>query len=336
MLNYVSSSPHVKDNSSTKSIMRDVIIALVPATLWGFYIFGLNAVVNVALAVGSCVLFEYLYQRLLHKPITIGDLSAGVTGLILGLNLPSGNYYFIPILGSFVAIVVVKQLYGGIGQNFMNPAVAGRAVLLVSFAAYMTTWPSPLAPGRFLSVDSITTATPLAQLKAGMFANGIIDATSGATSASETAVNVHLWDTFLGFIPGSIGEISALALILGGLYLIFRKVITWHIPLSFIGSFALMILVFGQNPWDLSYLAFHLTTGGLMIGAFFMASDYCTSPMTGKGQIIMGMGCGFLSALIRLFGGYPEGVSFSILILNLFVPLIDHYLIPTSFGGQKK
>ena len=330
MLNYVSSSPHVRDHSSTQSIMRDVIIALVPATLWGFYIFGLNAVINVALAVGSSVLFEYLYQKWMKKPITISDLSAVVTGLLLGLNLPSGNYYFIPILGSFIAIVVVKQLYGGIGQNFMNPALAARAFLLVSFAGYMTTWQIPGQSGRFLSIDGITGATPLALLKEGKMLE------AGILQLENEAGGYWLSDAFLGFVGGCIGEVSALALILGGAYLIWRKIITWQIPVAFLGSFAMMILIFGQNPWDLTYLGFHMTTGGLLLGAFFMATDYSTSPMTGTGQLIMGIGCGILTALIRLFGGYPEGVSFAILILNLFVPLIDHYLVPTSFGGQEK
>lgn len=336
MLNYVSSSPHIRDNASTKGIMRDVVIALLPATLWGFYIFGLNAVINVALAVGSAVLFEYLYQKLLKKPSTIQDYSAVVTGLLLGMNLPSGNYYFVPILGSFVAIVVIKQLYGGLGQNFMNPALGARAFLVVSFASYMTTWPVINQAGRFTSIDGVSGATPLALLKGGNnYINGVIDTASSA-ALSMFQKEITIWDTFIGFVGGCIGEVSAVALILGGVYLLYRKVITWHIPVSYIATFSLMILVFGQSAWDINYLALHLTGGGLMLGAFFMATDYSTSPMTGKGQIIMGVGCGLLTAIIRLFGGYPEGVSFAILIMNLFVPLIDHYLIPTSFGGEKK
>ncbi len=341
MLNIVSSSPHIRDNASTKGIMRDVLIALAPATLWGFYVFGLNAVINVALAVGSAVLFEYLYEKILKKPITIGDLSAAVTGLLLGLNLPSGHYYFVPILGSFIAIIIVKQLYGGLGQNFMNPALVGRAFLLVSFAGYMTTWPLAGQSGRFTGIDMITGATPLALLKTGSFTE--LDAITKATpfalfKAGSLAVGdlqITLTDTFWGFTGGCIGEVSAVALLLGAGYLFYRKVITWQIPVSFIGMFTLIMLIFGQKPWDMNYLAFHLTAGGLLLGAFFMATDYSTSPMTGKGQIIMGLGCGFLTALIRLFGGYPEGVSFAILIMNLFVPLLDNFLIPTSFGGRK-
>ena len=328
MLNIVSSSPHIRDKASTKSIMRDVLIALAPATLWGFYVFGLNAIINVALAVASAVLFEYLYEKLLKKPITIGDMSAAVTGLLLGLNLPSGHYYFVPILGSFIAIIIVKQLYGGLGQNFMNPALVGRAFLLVSFAGYMTTWPLAAQNGRFTGIDMVTGATPLALLKTGSFLP------TGNLAAGD--VPVTLADTFLGFIGGSIGEVSTLALLLGAGYLFYRKIITWQIPVSFIAMFSLIMLAFGQKPWDIQYLAFHLTAGGLLLGAFFMATDYSTSPMTGKGQIIMGLGCGFLTALIRLFGGYPEGVSFAILIMNLFVPLLDNFLIPTSFGGEKK
>ncbi len=327
MLNIVSSSPHIRDKASTKSIMRDVLIALAPVTLWGFYVFGLNAIINVALAVGSAVLFEYLYEKILKKPITIGDLSAAVTGLLLGLNLPSGHYYFVPVVGSFIAIVIVKQLYGGLGQNFMNPALVGRAFLLVSFAGYMTTWPLAGQSGRFTGIDMITGATPLALLKTGSFL---------PTGNLAGDLPITLTDTFFGFTGGCIGEVSAIALLLGAGYLFYRKVITWQIPVSFIGMFMVIMLVFGQRPWDIHYLAFQLTTGGLFLGAFFMATDYSTSPMTGKGQIIMGLGCGFLTALIRLFGGYPEGVSFAILIMNLFVPLLDNFLVPTSFGGEKK
>ncbi len=331
MLNIVSSSPHIRDNASTKTIMRDVLIALAPATLWGFYVFGLNAIINVALAVGSAVLFEYLYQRILNKPITIGDLSAAVTGLLLGLNLPSGNYYFVPILGSFVAIVVIKQLYGGLGQNFMNPALGARAFLLVSFAGYMTTWPLAAQSGRFTGIDMLAGATPLAHLKTGAL---LLD--GQLMVEADGLMPISLSDTFLGFIGGCIGEVSALALLLGAAYLFWRKIITWQIPAGFLAMFVVMMLVFGKNPWDLNYLAYQLTTGGLFLGVFFMATDYSTSPMTGKGQLLMGLGCGFLTALIRLFGGYPEGVSFAILIMNLFVPLIDNYLIPTAFGGEKK
>lgn len=336
MLNMVSSSPHIKDSATTQKIMRDVVIALAPATLWGFYIFGLNAIINVGLAVGFSVLFEYLYQRLLKKPITIGDYSAVVTGLLLGLNLPSGNFYFVPVLGSFVAIVIVKQLYGGIGQNFMNPALAARAFLVVSFAGYMTTWQIPEQVGRFTGVDTVASATPLALLKSGnILESGLLDAGEAAVEKGLSA-QIGLWETFMGYIGGSIGEVSALMLLLGGIYLMFRKVITWEIPVSYLAVFSVLMLALGQKPWDLHFLALHLTTGGLLMGAFFMATDYSTSPMTRKGQIIMGIGCGFLTAVIRLYGGYPEGTSFAILIMNLFVPLLDHYLIPTSFGGEKK
>lgn len=319
MLNKVSSSPHIRDSVTTRSIMRDVLIALVPATIWGIYVFGLNALINIVLATGSAVLFEYLYQKYTGKTITISDYSAAVTGLLLGLNLPAGNYFFVPVLGSFFAIVVVKQIYGGIGQNFMNPALAARAFLVVSFAGYMTSWPIPLAEGRFTGIDSVSGATPLSYLK--------------NYEVGETLVEKSL--SFFGWIGGSIGEISALALLLGATYLFIRKIISWHIPVSYLLAFSLMITIFGKSPFDISFLASHLFTGGLLLGAFFMATDYSTSPITRSGQIIMGIGCGFLTAIIRMFGGYPEGVSFAILIMNLFVPLLDHYLVPTSFGGRK-
>lgn len=319
MLNKVSSSPHIRDSVTTQSIMRDVLIALLPATLWGIYVFGINALINIVLATGSAVLFEYLYQKYMKKPITISDYSAAVTGLLLGLNLPSGNYYFIPVLGSFFAIIVVKQLYGGIGQNFMNPALAARAFLVVSFAGYMTRWQLPMVEGRFTGIDGISGATPLAMLKGYQQGDSI----------------TGLGDLFFGFIGGSIGEISAIALLIGAAYLLVRKIISWHIPVSYLLTFSVLIVLFSKSPLDISFLANHLFAGGLILGAFFMATDYSTSPMTKIGQIIMGIGCGFLTAMIRIFGGYPEGVSFAILIMNLFVPLIDHYLIPTSFGGKK-
>lgn len=304
-LTKVSSSPHVRSTASTDQIMRDVIIALIPATLVGFYVFGLNAIINIVLAIASAVLFEYLYQRLTHRKITVADYSAVVTGLLLGLNIPAGNHFLIPVIGSFFAVIVVKQLFGGIGQNFMNPALAARAFLIVSFAEYMTTWP----------LDGVTTATPLALIKAGHLEE------------------INVMNSFLGQIPGSIGETSALALLIGGGYLLVRKVINWRIPMTYLGSLIVMMVLFSGYGFNLDYLGAQIFSGGLILGAFFMATDYSSSPMTGKGQIIMGLGCGIITALIRLFGGYPEGVSFAILIMNLFVPLIDRYTVPRAFGG---
>lgn len=324
-LNIVSSSPHVRSKDSTQHIMRDVIIALLPATFVGFYMFGAAAVFTVLLSVASAVFFEYLYQKLTHQPLTIKDYSAAITGLLLGLNLPAslpdfGNGLFtthvfvpftIPILGSLFAIVIVKQLFGGIGHNFMNPALAARAFLLVSFADQMTTWPK---------VDAVSTATILGGLKEG----GV--------------VNASVLDSFLGSVSGSIGEISALALIIGGLYLIYRKVISYRIPVFYVGTVAVFVGIYSalsENGFDLQFLLIHLVSGGLLLGAIFMATDYVTSPMTAKGQIIFAIGCGIITSLIRLFGAYPEGVSFAIIIMNLTVPLIDRFTIPRGFGEGK-
>jgi Na+-translocating ferredoxin:NAD+ oxidoreductase subunit D len=305
----VSSSPHMRSKDSVTKTMLDVVIALLPATVFGVYSFGFRALMITLLAVVSSVGFEFLYQKVAKQKSSIHDLSAVVTGLLLAMNLPSQVPYWMPILGSLFAIIIVKQLFGGLGQNFMNPALAARAFLLVSFADIMTTWVTPL--------DAITTATPLALLKEG---------------ATELPA---LSDAFIGMIAGSIGETSVLALLLGGIYLLLRKVISWRIPVTYIGTVALMVLVFGGQGFDMTFLGYHLFTGGLILGAFFMATDYSSSPTTAIGQIIMGVGCGLLTALIRLFGGYPEGVSFAILIMNLFVPLIDKYTLPRVFGEVK-
>lgn len=318
-LNIVSSSPHVRSNESTSTVMRDVIIALIPATMVGFYVFGLAGVFTVLLTMCAAVGFEALYQKLMGQKITIKDGSAAVTGLLLGLNIPAAMSLeapflpiIVPIFGAFFAIILVKQLFGGLGFNFMNPALAARAFLIVSFAEHMTTWKA---------VDTVSSATILSVIKEGSIAD----------------VEPSVLDAFIGHIGGSIGEISALALIIGGIYLIARKVITFHIPVFFIGTFALLVVFSGLingNGFDMQFLGYHLFSGGLMLGAFFMATDYVTSPMTGKGQIIFAVGCGVITAAIRLVGSYPEGVSFAIIIMNLTVPLIDRFTIPRAFGEE--
>lgn len=309
----VSSSPHVRANDSVQRTMLDVIIALTPAALFSIFYFGFTAVTAYVFCIGFSVLAEWLYERLMKQKSTVGDLSAVVTGMLLAMNLPGymplNHIWWVALVGSFVAIIIVKQLFGGLGQNFMNPALAARAFLLISFAGIMTTW-GPV-------VDGISAATPLGILKEG-----------GEALPS-------IMNTFIGMIPGSLGETSAIALIIGGLYLMYRKVISYRVPVTFIGTTAIMILLVGGQGFDLSFLGYHLFSGGLMLGAFFMATDYSSSPTTAVGQIIMGVGCGLLTALIRVFGGYPEGVSFAILIMNLFVPLIDKYTIPTKFGEVK-
>lgn len=307
----VSSSPHARSKDTVNRTMLDVIIALTPAALFSVYHFGIDALLTLVICMGASVCAEWLFQKITHQTSTITDLSALLTGLLLAMNLP-GNMpiqylWWVSILGSFFAIIIVKQLFGGLGQNFMNPALAARAFLVVSFAGLMTTW----GP----AVDGISTATPLGVLKEG------------------GDVTVSLMDAFLGTIPGSLGETSALLLIVGGLYLIYRKVITWRIPITFIGTFAVMTLII--TGFDATMLGYQIFSGGLILGAIFMATDYASSPVTHRGQLIMGVGCGLLTAIIRAYGGYPEGVSFAILIMNLFVPLIDKYTVPTKFGEVK-
>ncbi|WP_455714603.1 RnfABCDGE type electron transport complex subunit D [Anaerosporobacter sp.] len=289
----VSASPHVRGKDSTSTIMRDVALALVPASIAGVINFGLEALLIILVTIATCVLTEYIYEKCMHKKITTNDLSALVTGLLLALNLPSSVPLWIPIIGGVFAILVVKQLYGGLGQNFMNPALAARCFLLISFAGRMTTF----------TYDGITGATPLALLK------------SGEKTASVTSM-------FLGNISGTIGETSALALLIGAAYLLFRKVISLRIPLTYIASFMAFILIFGGEGFDTTFLLTHLFGGGLILGAFFMATDYVTSPITPMGQVVYGILLGVLTGIFRMFGGSAEGVSYAIIFSNLLVPLI--------------
>lgn len=305
----VSSSPHIRAKHTVQSIMLDVIIALLPALLVGVYFFGVKAFILIVVSVVSCVAFELIWQKSTKQKITIRDLSAVVTGLLLAFNLPAEAPIYIPIVGAFVAMILAKQFFGGIGQNFINPALAGRAFLLAAYPTAMTSFAT--------NVDATTSATPLALLKQG-----------------ELQGLPSLMDAFIGNIGGCIGEVSAVALLLGGLYLIYKKVITWHIPTFYIGSVFVMTLLFGGNGFYESF--YSLMLGGVMLGAFFMATDYTTTPMTIKGQIIFAVGAGCITAVIRLFGGYPEGVSYSILLMNLLVPLIDRYVKTKRFGEVKK
>jgi electron transport complex protein RnfD len=306
----MSSSPHVRSSESTARIMRDVIIALLPATAFGVYIFGLNALWVVLASVAAAMLAEALLLKLMHKKITVSDGSAALTGLLLALNLPPAVPLWIPILGSVFAIAIVKQCFGGLGHNFVNPALAARAFLLVSWPTAMTTWTIPGA-------DAVSSATPLAALKLG-----------GELSSYS--------DMFLGSIGGCIGETSAIALILGGLYLIARRVIDPRIPVIYIGTVALLTWVAGPQGLFTGDAIYHVLGGGLMLGAFFMATDYTTSPMSASGKMVFAAGCGILTSVIRLWGGYPEGVSYSILLMNLVVPLIDRAFLPKRFGGAVK
>lgn len=302
----VTSSPHVKSSTTTSTIMRDVIIALIPALIASNIIFGLRAGLVTAVCVASCVGFEYLSRRIMNKKNTISDLSAVVTGIILAFNLPSTMPLWMCVIGSFVAIVIVKQLFGGIGQNFANPAITARIVLLVSFGTQMTNW---AAPKIAAVADAVSGATPMAQIAAG-----------------ETP---NLLNMFLGTTGGSLGETSALALLIGGIYLVYRKVINPIIPVAFIGTVFVFTAVLGVNP-----LA-QILGGGLFLGAIFMATDYSTSPVTNMGKLIFGIGCGFITVLIRVYGSYPEGVSFAILLMNILVPYIDKATRLKALGGKR-
>lgn len=321
MLFTVSPSPHMRQGDTTRSIMTDVIIALIPAFIWGVICFGLRALAVVALSVGCSILFEYGFEKILKKNITIRDGSAAVTGLLLGLSLPASVPYFMPVVGSFFAIVIVKQLFGGIGKNFMNPALAAR-VFLFAWPEEMIRFTEPFKRlGFFASdkaIDAISSATPLASLKEGVLPD------------------VAWGDLIIGRSGGAIGEVSSVLLIVGGLYLLVRKVISWHIPVSFIGTVALLAAIFPQNEDTVAFVFSQIFAGGLILGAFFMATDYVTSPITNKGKLIFGAGCGMIVIFIRYFGGYPEGVSFAILIMNSLVYYIDKFTKPRAFGKSRR
>lgn len=316
----VSPSPHIKNGITTQKIMLHVIIALLPATIWGIVMFGGFAAAIVAISVISCVFFEWGTQKILKRKCTVSDLSAVVTGLLLAMNLPADVSPLIPVVGAFVAIVVVKQLFGGIGKNFLNPALAARVFLFMSWSGEMATFKDPLAADVAASAsgDAVAYATPLASL-----------ASSGESGAS-------ILDMFLGRIGGCIGEVSSLLLLVGAIYLIVMKVITWHIPVSYLGTVAVITFLFPQGGMSgLEFMLTQLFAGGLMLGALFMATDYVTSPVTAKGRIIFGIGCGLLTVFFRYFSSYPEGVSFSILVMNALVWYIDRATKPRVFGTKK-
>lgn len=309
----VTESPHMKKREKVSDIMYHVFIALCPAAAAGVYFFGPRALIMMVLSVLSCMGFEALWQKLTHRRITVSDGSAAVTGLLLAFNVPVTLPYPMVIIGALFAIIIVKQLFGGLGQNFVNPALAARAFLLASWPVQMTTWAAPLHQiALFHPVDAVTCATPLAILK--------------GTASSGTLPSVL--DMFIGNTGGCIGETSALLLLVGAAYLMIKKIIKPHMPLAFIGTVAVLTFLFGQPGTVLA----SLLSGGLMLGAFFMATDYTTSPITGRGQMIGGMICGALTVLIRIKGGYPEGVSYSILLMNVLTPLIDKWVRPRRFG----
>ncbi|MEG0780129.1 MAG: RnfABCDGE type electron transport complex subunit D [Oscillospiraceae bacterium] len=318
----VTSSPHIRSNENTKSIMLDVIIAMVPALGWAVWTSGMRALTVTAFSVIGCIFFEWLYRTLMKRPQSIGDLSAVVTGMLIAFVCPVTAPYWLILVGDFIGIVLVKQLYGGIGKNFLNPALAARAFLF-GWAGIMTTFAAPGIKAAIMgaNADIVTAATPMSYLHVGDLAG--------------VQAQYSVTDMFLGNIGGSLGEVSALCLLIGGAWLIIRKVITWHIPVAFIGTVAVLAFVFPMGNDPLQWMLYNVLGGGLMLGAIFMATDYATSPITHKGQIIYGIGCGLFTIFIRYFGAYNEGVCYSILVMNIFACLIDKYVKPARFGVTK-
>lgn len=310
----VSTSPHVQTGFGTQKLMGNVLIALLPAVIAATVIFGVRSLILIAISVCSAMLFEHLWCMVVKKPTTIFDLSAAITGVLLALTLPVGVPLYIPIVGSFFAIIVAKCLFGGLGNNFINPALAGRAFLLASYSLPMTTWAKPFYYTQG-TVDAFTGATPLKLLKAG------------------EAIDVSYLDMFLGNMGGCMGEVCALALLIGFLYLLIRKVIQPHITVSFVATVALLSLIFGQNGFFTGDPLTAILTGGVMLGGIFMLTDYTTSPTTPAGNIIAGIIAGILTVFIRIKGGYPEGVCYSILLVNILAPQIDKLIIPKKYGA---
>lgn len=303
----LSSSPHIRAKEDVSMIMRDVLIALLPATIAAIYYFRTGAIINILVGILGAVLTEYVIQKIMKKRITISDYSAAVTGLLLAFNVPASAPWWMTLVGAIFAIGIAKQLFGGLGHNFINPALAARAVLLASWPVEMTKW---ITPGA----DAMSTATPLAILK--------------GTEAG--VIPASIFDLLIGNVAGSIGETSAMLILLGGIYLIYRGVITYIIPTYYIATVA--ILTFAFSGFNASMISYNILAGGLMLGAFFMATDYSSSPVSKKGQMIYAVGCGVLTSVIRYYGGYPEGVSYSILLMNVATPLIDKYISPKVFG----
>jgi len=301
----VSFSPHIRDKITTNKIMLDVIIALVPAFIASIWIFGPRAALVTCVCVVSCVFFEWVYQKAMKKPVTVNDFSACVTGVLLAYNLPVTIPIWQAIFGCAIAIVLVKQLFGGIGKNFANPALTARIVMFLAFSTTMTTWVQ--------MPDAVSAATPLMLMARG-----------------ELESLPPLWNMIIGTRGGCLGETSSVALLIGGIYLLCRRVITWHVPVTFIATTFILSALLGTVP------LYHLFGGGLILGAFFMATDYPTTPQTNKGRIIFGIGCGIFTVIIRLYGNYPEGVSFAILFMNMLVPYINKFTLTKPLGGLKK
>lgn len=317
----ITSSPHIKSKEDTKSIMLDVLLALIPSLAASTYVFGLRAILMTAVSIIACMVFEAIYDKIVGKENTVTDLSAAVTGVLLAFVCPVTLPYWMLIIGDGIAIIFAKCIFGGLGKNFINPALAGRAFLLASWPVAMTTWVAARSHvGLGSTADVVSTATPMAILK-------------GSAEGDLPSV----MSVFLGVTGGSMGEVSAVLLLVGGIYLLVRKVITIHIPASYILTVAVLAAIFPAEGYGhLEYMLYAIFGGGLMLGAIFMATDYSTTPVSKKGQIVFGIGCGLLTTMIRFFGGYPEGVCYSILLMNTTVWLIDKYTRPTKFGAPAK
>ena len=324
---HVSAGPHIRSSVTTKSIMRDVVIALIPAGLFGIFNFGINALILIAVTTVACVLTEYIYCRLMKKPVTTGDYSAVITGILLAYNLPAGLPVWMAIVGGVFAILVVKMLFGGLGQNFMNPALAARAFLLISFPVKMTSF----------AVEKVASSGILDYIQHGYLAVSTADAVSSATpmAAIKAGESVDLLSMLIGNIGGTIGETSAIAILIGGIYLLIKRVITPIIPFTYILSLAVFVLLFGGHGLDANFVLGHMLGGGLLLGAFFMATDYVTSPITLAGQVVFGILCGVFTGLFRIMGGSAEGVSYAIIFCNLLVPLIDKATRTRHFGKER-
>ncbi|MCG6187051.1 RnfABCDGE type electron transport complex subunit D [Maribellus maritimus] len=320
----VSPSPHVHSDDSTQKIMYRVVLAMIPALAWSVFVFGLDALRVTIIAVLACLAFEFLIQKYLIKvKPTVTDGSALITGILLAFNVPSNIPWWIIVIGSLAAIGIGKLSFGGLGHNIFNPALVGRVFMLISFPVQMTSWPV----NRQSGIDAVTSATPLGIIKEGI---------SNGTPISEISQSLpSTFELFWGGIGGSLGEISAVLLVIGGLYMLYKKVITWHIPVSILATVGVIAGIFWMvNPAIYINPLYHILTGGLMLGAIFMATDMVSSPMNPKGQVIYGVGIGVITISIRLFGAYPEGISFAILIMNAVTPLINYYVKPVRFGGK--
>lgn len=319
----VSSSPHIRSKDSTQTIMRDVVMALLPALAGACYFFGLRALMLALVSCAASVFFEWAYRKMMKLDSTVYDGSAVVTGLLIAMVCPVGLPYWVIVIGDFFAVIVVKQLFGGIGKNFMNPALAARAIMMASWPVLMTSWAAigsrtPVFQSTQAAVDAVSSATIMSTLHTGQLPTASV------------------FSAFVGNIGGSMGETSALLLLLGGLYLVIRKVISPRIPLCFIGTVAVLAFVFPQGNERVNWMLYQVCSGGLMLGAIFMATDYVTSPVTKWGQVVFAVGCGALTIFIRYFGSYPEGVSYAILVMNACVVLLDKLGIPKRFGASKE